>query len=84
MLVLTGHEDKKHLFAALKAGASGYLFKESSLGEIIDAIKEIHNGGAPMSPKVARYVIEEFHSNLPLSRYRGNCSLTKREERKRF
>lgn len=80
MLVLTGHEDKKHLFAALKAGASGYLLKESSPGEIIDAIKEIHNGGAPMSPKVARYVIEEFHKDPPLSKYGEKNSLTKREK----
>lgn len=80
MLVLTGHEDKKHLFSALKAGASGYLLKESSPAEIIDAINEIYDGGAPMSPKVARYVIEEFHSIPTFSRYRGNCSLTNREK----
>jgi two-component system NarL family response regulator len=61
MLVLTVYEDKKHLFSALKAGASGYLLKDSTSEEIIEAIKEIHNGGSPMSPRVARYVIEFFH-----------------------
>lgn len=61
MLVLTVHEDKDHLFAALKAGVSGYLLKDSTSGEIIRAIKEVYNHGSPMSSKVARYIIEYFH-----------------------
>ncbi len=60
-LVHTVCEDKKHLFAALKAGASGYLLKDSDLGEMIQAIEEVHNGCSFMSPKVAKYVTEYFY-----------------------
>ena len=80
ILVLTGNEDKRQLFSALKAGASGYLLKESSPGEIVDAIKDIYDGGAPMSPKVARHVIEEFHQHSPFMLYEDGCALTKREK----
>lgn len=63
-LVLTvfGEDDK--IFEALKAGASGYLLKSSSPEAIIHAIKEIHNGGSPMSPGIARKIIQYFHEPL--------------------
>lgn len=78
MLVLTAHEDKEHLFTALKSGASGYLLKDSPPAEIIESIEEIYNGGSPMSPKVARYVIEYF-SEMELKRRRMETILTERE-----
>lgn len=53
-------EDKENVFSAIKAGASGYILKGSSPREIIEALKEISQGGAPMSPKIARKVIMEF------------------------
>lgn len=61
ILVLTVQEDKNNLFAALKAGASGYLLKDSTPSEIIEGIEEVMNQGSPMSPKVARYVIDYFN-----------------------
>ncbi len=79
MLVLTVYEDKKHLFTALKAGASGYLFKDSQPGEIIEAIEEIHNNCSFMSPKVARYVTEYFYRR-GLEEYRANSVLTSRKK----
>ena len=79
MLVLTAHDDKEHLFEALKAGASGYLLKDSPPAEIIESIEEIHNGGSPMSPKVARYVIEYFNE-MELKRRRIEAVLTQREK----
>ena len=54
MLVLTVYEDKKHLFAALKAGNSGYLLKDSNPEEIINTVKDIRNSNASMSPTIAR------------------------------
>ena len=78
MLVLTAHEDKEHLFTALKSGASGYLLKDSPPAEIIESIEEIYNGGSPMSPKVARYVIEYFNE-MELKRRRIETILTERE-----
>ncbi len=56
----TVFEDRENVFSALKAGASGYILKGSSPREIVEAIHEIHKGGAPMSPKIARKVIHEF------------------------
>jgi DNA-binding NarL/FixJ family response regulator len=76
MLVLTVYEDRKHLFSALKAGASGYLLKDSRPEEIVKAVREICSGSSPMSPKVARYVIEFFHG---MRRKDGTEILTKRE-----
>lgn len=60
MLVFTIREDKFHLFQALRAGSLGYLLKDASPGELIEAIEEINRDGSPMSPKIARYVIDYF------------------------
>lgn len=56
----TVFEDRENVFSAIKAGASGYILKGSSPREIVEAIHEVHKGGAPMSPKIARKVIHEF------------------------
>lgn len=51
-------EDKESVFSAIKAGASGYILKGSTPREIIEALNNLHAGGAPMSPKIARKVIQ--------------------------
>ncbi len=56
----TVFEDRERVFSAIKAGASGYMLKGSSPRELIESIHALHNGGAPMSPKIARKVIQEF------------------------
>jgi len=60
ILAHTVFEDRENVFSAIKAGASGYILKGSSPREIVEAIHELHKGGAPMSPKIARKVIHEF------------------------
>jgi two-component system, NarL family, response regulator LiaR len=60
ILILTVFEDRDKLFSALQAGASGYLLKKSKIIEIIEAIHEIYNGGSPMTPVIARKVLEFF------------------------
>lgn len=60
IIMLTVHEDSNRIFRALKSGASGYLVKSSPLAEIKKAIIEVSNGGAPMSPVIARKVINYF------------------------
>lgn len=77
ILVLTMHESREHLFSALQAGATGYLVKGASSTEIINAISLLMAGGAPMSPTVARYVIEEFQD---IKSSREATTLTKREK----
>ena len=59
-MVFTVHEDSEQIFKALKAGASGYLLKRSSPDEILAAIRDLANGGAPMSSEIARKVVQSF------------------------
>lgn len=61
VIVLTVYEDSEHIFRALKAGASGYLLKRSEPEEVLDAIKDAREGGAPMSSQIARRVVLSFH-----------------------
>ena len=60
ILVHTVYEDRQNVFAALKAGAVGYITKGMDNEEIIRGLEVIRNGGSPMSPGIARSLIEEF------------------------
>jgi DNA-binding NarL/FixJ family response regulator len=60
VLMLTVYEETDKIFAALRAGASGYLLKRSSPAELLEAIADLHQGGAPMSSSVARRVVKFF------------------------
>ena len=72
IIMLTVYEDSEMIFKALAKGASGYLTKNSPTKRTVDAIKEVLNGGGPMSPNVARLVIGSFQKNK-------NSPLSKRE-----
>jgi DNA-binding NarL/FixJ family response regulator len=73
-LMLTVYEDSDRLFESLKAGASGYLLKRSSLPRLVQAIQELHAGGSPMSPHIARQVVE-FISNSSANAKAANPKL---------
>lgn len=60
ILILTVFDDSKKVFAAICAGASGYLLKTASLPEVAEAIRQVVGGGAPMTPRVAKLVLERF------------------------
>jgi len=60
VLILTVYDDRDSIFRALKAGASGYLLKRSSPEDILKAIANVHEGGAPMSSQIARKVVASF------------------------
>ncbi len=62
-IMLTVHADSELIFESLRAGASGYLLKHVSPVELLESIKEVLAGGAPMSPKIARLVVVSFQSN---------------------
>jgi len=62
IMVHTIFEDRGTVFAAIKAGASGYILKGSPLQELMESLQNLYRGGAPMSPKIARKVILEFQS----------------------
>ncbi len=65
IVVLTVHEEDDKIFQALCAGANGYLLKNTPAAKIIEALKEVLEGGAPMSPNVARRVVQLFRTFSP-------------------
>lgn len=77
VLICTVHEDDERIFNALRAGAAGYLLKRASVDEIVDALVDILTGGSPMSPAIARKVVQSFEEK-PLNT--GPDALTPREQ----
>jgi DNA-binding NarL/FixJ family response regulator len=71
-LMLTVYEDSDSLFNSLRAGASGYLLKRTASARLLEAIKDVFEGGAPMSPQLARRVVQFFSAPAP-----GNASLAR-------
>lgn len=65
VVMVTVYRDHDKIFAALKAGACGYLLKRSNPSDVRDAIHDVRTGGAPMSPEIARRVVEAFHQPPP-------------------
>jgi DNA-binding NarL/FixJ family response regulator len=61
-LMLTVYEDSDSLFNSLKAGASGYLLKRTASVRLLEAIRDVHAGGSPMTPQLARRVVQFFAS----------------------
>jgi len=65
VVMVTVYEDTDSIFRALKAGACGYLLKRASATEIVDAIREVRVGGAPMTSEIARKVVHAFQGPPP-------------------
>jgi DNA-binding NarL/FixJ family response regulator len=61
-MMCTVYEDDEKIFEALSAGASGYILKKTEPLKILEAIKELHEGGAPMSSQIARKVVYTFRN----------------------
>lgn len=79
LLMLTVYEDDERIFQALCAGASGYLLKKTPPAKLLESLGEVLNGGAPMSPEVARRVLQLFREIRPPER--GDYDLTPHELR---
>lgn len=77
VIMYTVFEDDEKLFACLCAGANGYLLKKTPPARLFDAIEEVMEGGAPMSPSIAKKVIESFNKNTAPKKY--NLSLRESE-----
>lgn len=65
ILMLTVYEDDQKIFDSLRAGASGYLLKKTPLEKIADAIKDVLDGGAPITPSIAKKVLNYFNDSVP-------------------
>jgi len=64
IMMVTVYEDTERIFKALRAGACGYLLKRCTPEELIAAVREVREGGAPMSREIARKVIASFQEPL--------------------
>jgi len=79
LLVLTVYEDDRRILDALCAGANGYLLKKTPPARLLDALHEAAAGGAPMSPEIARRVVDLFRRFRPAPP--SDCDLTPHELR---
>ncbi len=75
-MMFTVYENDEKVFEALKAGASGYLLKNTGLVQMIEALKELHQGGSPMSANIARKLVTVFREEKGMERVE---SLSNRE-----
>jgi DNA-binding NarL/FixJ family response regulator len=77
VMMFTVYENSDQVFEALVAGACGYMVKSTPPEKVLEAIREVHNGGSPMSSHIARKVVKYFHQVPPVDEL---ASLSKREE----
>ncbi len=81
ILVFTVFRNPEQVFRALEMGASGYILKRTSRTGIVEAVRLVAQGGAPMSPEIARLVVESFRRPAPkFPGLPGDEPLTGREE----
>ena len=79
IIMVTVYEDTERIFKALRAGACGYLLKRCAPEELVAAIREVRQGGAPMSREIARNVIFSFRSPLAVTAEVEDLSPRERE-----
>jgi DNA-binding NarL/FixJ family response regulator len=74
IMMLTVYEDSDQIFRALSAGASGYMLKRSTPARLLEAIKELHEGGSPMSSSIARKVVASFQKSGQIREEKASLS----------
>lgn len=79
IIMVTVYEDSERIFRALKAGANGYLIKSSPPEQLLESIRDVHKGGAPMSSHIARKVVQHFHLLGPSIQESENLSPREQE-----
>ena len=79
ILMLTVFDDDEKVFAAIKAGAGGYILKNAEPQNLLHAISEVYNGGAPMTPGIAKKVLHQFQTILPEEEKDYHLSIREKE-----
>ncbi|HKK66082.1 MAG TPA: response regulator transcription factor [Clostridia bacterium] len=79
ILILTIFEEQEKILNAIQAGATGYILKNSKPGELVAQIRALHSGGSPISPNVARVLLQEFQRDYS-SKDHEDYNLTPREK----
>ena len=64
-VVISAFGDEQHVMQAIEAGAAGYLLKDSDAGAVVDSIRSLHSGGSPISPLIARRVLQRLRQQEP-------------------
>ena len=78
-VMVTVYEDVNHIFDALAVGASGYLLKQTKRQELLDALRDVHAGGSPMSSQIARKVVQSFRRHESETAGGDDMALSQRE-----
>ena len=79
-IMITVYEDSNRIFKALAAGATGYMLKQTPREELLGSLREVSQGGSPMSSGIARKVVQCFRTAAPTSTENELSLLSKREE----
>jgi len=79
IMMLTVYEDTENIFNALAAGANGYMLKRTPRAELLNAIKDVHAGGSPMTTHIARKVVLSFQKTGPSQKPTENLSPREQE-----
>lgn len=79
IMVLSSFEDSDRIFRALKAGATGYILKNTPANKLIESIHDLANGGSPMSSQIARRVVSAFQQEVVVPSPQENLSLREKE-----
>jgi len=79
IIMVTVYKDSEQIFRALKAGANGYIIKSSPPEQLLAAIRDVYNGGAPLSGPIALKVVEHFHKMGPSPKETENLSGRERQ-----
>ena len=74
VIMLTVYQNTENIFNALAAGATGYLLKQTPPAELLAAIKNVHDGGSPMSSHIARKIVQSFQQTASASSKAQNLS----------
>jgi DNA-binding NarL/FixJ family response regulator len=78
-MVLSVYDDADRVFKALKAGASGYVLKNTPANKLIEALQDLKRGGSPMSSQIARKVVMTFQEEIPYTSPTENLSQREKE-----
>lgn len=79
MMVVTVFGDDNHVFSSLEAGATGYLLKDALPDEMVSCIEDLHAGGSPVNPVIARRLLRRFRPAPPVATGKATTPLSERE-----
>lgn len=79
LMILSAYDDADKVFKALKAGATGYILKNTEAAKLIEALHDLRKGGSPMSNEIARKVVNAFQKDIDYKDAKENLSDRERE-----